>query len=301
MSSSLNQTLKQAARQVGRLDASWLVCHVCRMNQAGLITESERPLTDVELERIHHLVQRRLAGEPLAYILGEAAFYGRMFTVTPAVLVPRPETEELVGHALSWLADFPPCPRVLDLGTGSGAIAVTLALERPDALVVATDISADALMVARSNAARLGARVDWRQGDWFKAVRDDLSFDLIVSNPPYIAGDDPHLAGDGVCVEPPLALTDGADGLSCLHTIISTAAGYLREGGGLLLEHGYDQGAACRNLLSTAGFQDVLTWQDMSGNERISGGRGLPSPPSRKGVGTASVLRLFANSLDRMP
>lgn len=269
---SLGLILHQAAARIGHLDARWLVAHICGFSHAQLLTESSRLLTPDEMHHINRLVQRRASGEPLAYILGEAGFYGRMFKVSPAVLVPRPETEDVVERALGLVRELAQ-PRILDLGTGSGAIAITLSLERPDAQVLGIDLSADALMVARSNAARLNATVEWRQGDWFKPLRHVTPFDLIVSNPPYIAADDPHLAGDGVCVEPRLALTDEADGLSCLRTIIAGASSYLKPGGFLLLEHGHDQGEACRNLLTSAGFQCPETWADLSGNVRMSGGR----------------------------
>lgn len=266
----LQQALQAAARRVGRLDARLLVGHVCGLSHTQLITADQRQLTDTEHDKLNRLLQRRHAGEPLAYLLGEAGFFGRMFKVSPAVLVPRPETEELVERALNWLKDRPQ-PRVLDLGTGSGAIAITIALERPDASIVAVDVSTDALMVARSNGARLAAPVDWCQGSWFDPIPDHARFDLIISNPPYIATNDPHLAGDGVCVEPRLALTDGGDGLDCLRAIIANAPKYLVDDGLILLEHGHDQGLATRNLLTTAGFQDSQTWVDLSGNERISG------------------------------
>lgn len=266
----LQQALQAASSRVGRLDARLLVGHVCGLSHTQLITVDQRQLTDTEHDKLNRLLQRRHAGEPLAYLLGEAGFFGRMFKVSPAVLVPRPETEELVERALNWLKDRPQ-PRVLDLGTGSGAIAITIALERPDTSIVAVDVSADALMVARSNGARLAAPVEWRQGSWFDPISAKDRFDLIVSNPPYIAASDPHLAGDGVCVEPRLALTDGGDGLDCLRMIIANAPDYLVDGGHILLEHGHDQGLATRNLLTTAGFKDSQTWVDLSGNERFSG------------------------------
>jgi release factor glutamine methyltransferase len=266
---SIGLILQHAAQRIGRLDARWLVSHVCKFTHAQILSESNRLLTPDEVHHINRLVQRRAGGEPLAYILGEAGFFGRMFKVSPAVLVPRPETEDVVERALSLISDIPQ-PRILDLGTGSGAIAITLSLERPDAKVIAVDLSADALMVGRSNAARLNATVEWRQGDWFKPLKDDKPFDLIVSNPPYIAADDPHLAGDGVCVEPRLALTDGADGLDCLRKIIDGAPAFLNSGCSLLLEHGHDQGAACRNLLNKVGFQSPETWVDLTGNDRMS-------------------------------
>lgn len=265
----LQQALRDATQRIGRLDARLLVGHVCGLNHAELITADQRPISEAEHRKLHRLVQRRAAGEPLAYLLGEAGFFGRMLKVSPAVLVPRPETEELVERALDWLKPIPQ-PRVLDLGTGSGAIAITIALEHPHARVVAVDVSADALMVARSNGARLAATVDWRQGSWFAPIRPDERFDLIISNPPYIAANDHHLSGDGVCVEPRLALTDEGDGLDCLRTIIANAPKHLLANSRILLEHGHDQGEAVRNLLATAGFIESQTWADLSGNDRMS-------------------------------
>jgi release factor glutamine methyltransferase len=267
---SLGLTLQNASQRIGRLDARLLVEYSLGFSHAELLVESNRLLTKNELHLINRLVQRRASGEPLAYIVGEAGFFGRMFKVSPAVLVPRPETEDVVEKALELLRHIPH-PKILDLGTGSGAIAITLALECPKAQVMGADVSADALMVARSNAARLNASVEWRQGDWFKPIKPSLTFDLIVSNPPYIASDDPHLLGDGLCVEPRLALTDEADGLACLRTIIAGASAYLKEDGYLLLEHGHDQGSACRNLLVASGFKQPETWADLSGNSRMTG------------------------------
>ncbi|MEY4591301.1 MAG: hypothetical protein RIR18_196 [Pseudomonadota bacterium] len=277
---SIGLILQHAAQRIGRLDARWLISHVCHFSHAQLLSESNRLLTPDEIHHINRLVQRRASGEPLAYILGETGFFGRMFKVSPAVLVPRPETEELVERALALVAGIPQ-PRILDLGTGSGAIAITLALERPDATLMGIDLSADALMVARSNAARLNARVEWRQGDWFKPLKHEKPFDLIVSNPPYIAVDDPHLDGDGVCVEPRLALTDSGDGLNCLRIIIDGAHAFLTDGGCLLVEHGFDQGEACRNLFTLAGFQDASTRVDLSGNDRMTGA--AFNPKNRRG------------------
>lgn len=288
MAATLAKVLQSASERVGRLDARLLAGHVCGLSHAQLITADNRALSAEENQRLERLLARRAAGEPLAYLVGEAGFFGRTLTVSPAVLVPRPETEEVVERALSWLANTSQ-PRILDLGTGSGAIALTLALERPDAQVVAIDLSADALVVARSNGARHQARVDWRQGNWFSAVSADERFDLIVSNPPYIAANDPHLMGDGVCVEPRLALTDGADGLDCLRAIISGSPPHLLTGGKILLEHGHDQGEAARNLLALAGFKDSATWPDLSGNDRMSGGQWFPPPPSPSKPGLTRI------------
>lgn len=213
--------------------------------------------------------ERRRSGVPVAYILGRREFYGRPFEVNEAVLIPRPETELLVDCALErLLAD----ERVLDLGTGSGAIAVTLACERPHARITAVDQSTAALEMAQRNARALApGSIRFLQGDWFENVAEH-DFDLIVSNPPYIATADPHLARGDLRFEPPAALVGGTTGMACIEHIARGAPGYLRPGGWLLLEHGYDQGSAARETLEAAGFCDVRTWRDMAGHERVTGG-----------------------------
>ena len=219
------------------------------------------------------LVERRAAGEPVAYLTGTREFYGREFLVTPAVLIPRPETELLVELAL---AHFPGWRglRVLDLGTGSGALAVTLALELEVAELVALDRSREALWVAMANAAKLGASVSFVQSDWFGALGDE-QFELIVSNPPYIAAGDPHLERGDVRFEPRAALAAGPQGLDDLAEIVAGAPARLVDGGWLFLEHGYDQAAAARSLLADAGFAAIASWADLAGIERVSGGRWL--------------------------
>jgi len=185
------------------------------------------------------------------------------------VLIPRPDTELIVTLALKRLKTLA-WPRVLDLGTGSGAIAVTLACEHPEAAVVAVDLSPAALAVARENAERLGGRVGFIESDWFSAMGDER-FDLIVANPPYVAARDPHLSQDGLPFEPDLALTDGADGLSCIRRIVAEAPAHLVAGGMLLIEHGYDQAAAVRELLAAGPYAEISTWQDLSGIDRVTG------------------------------
>jgi release factor glutamine methyltransferase len=185
------------------------------------------------------------------------------------VLIPRPETEVLIDLALEKLSDQA-APRVVDLGTGSGIVAISLALECPAARLAAVDLSEDAIMVAHNNAGRLGARVDFYRGDWFAPLAGQR-FDLIVSNPPYVADGDPHLALNGLPFEPQMALTDGADGLNCIRQIVADAAAHLNPGGWLLFEHGYDQGEASRNLLTAAGFKAASTFPDLAGIDRVSG------------------------------
>jgi release factor glutamine methyltransferase len=259
----------QAGLPLDPLENRILLCHALNLTRVGLITNAERVLNDDEAARLAALVQRRQQGEPIAYIVGQREFFGLPFQVTPAVLIPRPDTELIVELALERLA---PRARLLDMGTGSGAIAVAVAHTRPDALVTALDLSDDALAVARANAAANGATVRFLRSDWFTALKDEV-FDLIASNPPYIASGDEHLAQGDLRFEPSGALTDFADGLSALRTIIASAPAHLVADGWLLLEHGYDQAAAVRGLLSEAGYADVQSWRDLGGIERVSGGR----------------------------
>ena len=259
----------QATLPLDALENRILLCHALGLSRVGLITQSERVLTLDEAARVAALVQRRLDGEPIAYIVGEREFFGLPFKVSPAVLIPRPDTELIVELALERL---PQGGRLLDMGTGSGAIAVACAHGRPDAQVTALDVSADALAIARANAAANGATVRFLHSDWFAAVAGER-FELIASNPPYIASGDAHLGQGDLRFEPTGALTDHADGLSALRTIVAGAPGHLAPGGWLLLEHGYDQAAAVRALLDGRGFLEVQSWRDLAGIERVSGGR----------------------------
>lgn len=249
------------------LEARILVSHTLQLSRVQLITQSERTLDAAEAQNIASLFQRRLGGEPIAYIIGEREFFGLMLHVTPDVLIPRPETELLVELALDRL---PAHGRVLDMGTGSGAIAVAIAHARPDASVTALDVSEAALAVARRNAARHHASVRFLRSNWFAALSDE-QFDLIVSNPPYIVAQDPHLSQGDLRFEPVGALTDHADGLSALRTIIAGAPQRLSKGGWLLMEHGYDQAAAVRALLVEQGLHEAQSWTDLAGIERVSG------------------------------
>jgi len=214
-------------------------------------------------------VARRQNGEPIAYIVGQREFYGLPFEVNDAVLIPRPDTELLVELALERL---PPSGHLLDMGTGSGAIAVALAHARPDAAVSALDVSTAALAVAGRNASANGVHVTFMHSDWYGALGNE-HFDTIVANPPYIAAGDRHLSEGDLRFEPAGALTDHADGLSALRRIVAGAAAHLQPSGWLLMEHGYDQAAAVRALLSAHGYTDVQSWQDLAGIERVSGGR----------------------------
>ena len=259
----------QAGLPLDPLENRILLCHAVGITRVGLITQSERQLTGDEAARLSDLVGRRIAGEPIAYIVGQREFFGLPFRVTPAVLIPRPDTELIVELALERL---PPRGRMLDMGTGSGAIAVSVAHTRPDAQVTALDVSEEALAVARSNASANGAQVRFVRSDWFAALAGE-TFALVVSNPPYIASGDAHLAQGDLRFEPVDALTDHADGLSDLRTIVAGALAYLAPGGWLLLEHGYDQAEAVRALLADAGYLEAQSWRDLAGIERVSGGR----------------------------
>ncbi|MFT0174145.1 peptide chain release factor N(5)-glutamine methyltransferase [Paraburkholderia mimosarum] len=268
------------------LEARILLMHVLGWRRTELITRGDQALDAARVDAYRALEARRVQGEPIAQLVGAREFYGLDFDVTPAVLIPRPETELLVETALSALEGIAR-PRVLDLGTGSGAIAVALASARPDARVWAVDRSTAALEVAARNAGKLldarrpGGPLAFVAGSWYDTLDPALRFDAIVSNPPYIASGDPHLEQGDLRFEPRGALTDEADGLSALRVIIAGAPGRLTPGGTLWMEHGYDQAAAVRALLETAGFADVRSECDLAGIDRISGGR-LPLAASQQ-------------------
>lgn len=254
---------------VEQLEARMLIGHVTQLTRIQLITNAERVLNAVEAQQLATLFARRIAGEPIAYLLGEREFYGLSFHVSPAVLIPRPDTELLVELALQRL---PPQGRVLDMGTGSGAIAIAIAHTRPDAIVTALDVSEAALAVASANASRHNASVECLRSDWFSAL-GERQFDLIVSNPPYIVAGDRHLSEGDLRFEPIDALSDHADGLSALRILSAHAADHLSGDGWLLMEHGYDQAAAVRDLLAANGFGEVQSWRDLADIERVSGGK----------------------------
>ncbi|MES2128637.1 MAG: peptide chain release factor N(5)-glutamine methyltransferase [Pseudomonadota bacterium] len=259
----------QAQLPLDALENRILLCHALGLSRVGLITQSERAVTAEEAAAVSALVARRVAGEPIAYIVGQREFFGLPFRVSDAVLIPRPDTELIVELALERL---PERGRVLDMGTGSGAIAVALAHTRRDAAVTALDVSEAALDIARANASDNAASVRFLHSDWFAALGRDV-FDLVVSNPPYIAAGDVHLSQGDLRFEPAGALTDHADGLSALRTIVAGARGHLVGQGWLLMEHGYDQSQQVRELLVMAGYTDVQSWRDLSGIERVTGGR----------------------------
>ncbi len=276
MTDTVGTLLAAAARRAPRSDARLVLAHLLKTTKERLIMHPELEVAPEVKAAYLEALEKISRGCPVAYVTGVREFYGRPFAVTPDVLVPRPDTETLVEEAIA-LIKREGAKSVLDLGTGSGIIAVTLALEAPETTVTATDESPAALAVARGNAQRLGARVSFFEGSWFDALAQEgapQSFNLIVSNPPYIDPADSHMAA--LSFEPRGALTDEVDGLQDLKAIIERGPQHLAAGGVLLLEHGYDQGEAVRAMLSAAGFEDVRTVQDLAGNDRVSGGRRRP-------------------------
>jgi len=256
---------------VDPVDARMLLQHVLGVGHAYLIAHSDRTLDDDERDRFLQLHARRCAGEPVAYLIGWREFYGRRFRVDPSVLIPRPETELLVDLALERMPADRPC-RVLDLGTGSGCIAITLALERPLARVVAVDAETTVLALATANAVALGAsNVELRQGDWFAPVAGEC-FELIVSNPPYVVTGDPHLNQGDVRFEPRVALEGGPDGMVCIRRIVDEAYQFLECNGALLFEHGFDQASACEKFLVRTGYLAPFHVRDLAGFPRVVGG-----------------------------
>lgn len=256
-----------------RQEAELLLRSVLDCERSHLIAHPEWAIDLSKARSAQDRFGRRRAGEPIAYITGRSEFYGIPLRVTPDVLIPRPETELLVELALERVAAVSSA-RVLELGTGSGAIATALACERPDVSVVATDVSEAALAVARRNAHDHGTAIEFVTSDWFEALGPER-FDLIVSNPPYVAAGDAHLDSGDVRFEPRVALVGGEDGLACIRKIAACAQGRLRAGGWLLLEHGYDQGGRCVELLRTFDYSDVEDFDDLSGIPRVCAGRSV--------------------------
>ena len=267
--------------QLPRAEARRLLACLTGQPLTWFMAHGDDPADPDIAARFQALAERRRAGEPLAYLLGQQEFYGRPFAVSPAVLIPRADTETLVETALEQLLLLRQQRRtvplsLLELGTGSGIIAITLALEAPDTGVHAVERSPEALAMAQQNAKALGAhRIHWHAGSWWQALASPRRFDLIVSNPPYIAAHDHHLQQGDLRFEPPQALAAGPDGLDDLRIIIGGAPAHLTSGGWLLLEHGYDQEAPVQALLRDAGFAEVFTRRDLAGQPRVSGGRWL--------------------------
>jgi len=264
------QLLALAARDIARHDAEILLAEAWRRSRAMLLAGGGEPVPDDVAARFTAACARRARGEPVAYLLGHREFWSLDFEVDPSVLVPRPETELVVERVLARVRVTE--ARVADLGTGSGAIAIALAHERPHWSVLGTDVSEDALGVARRNGSKLVAgRVEWLRGDWYGPL-GARRFDAIASNPPYVAADDPALAADGLRHEPRGALTPGGDGSGALVTLINGAPGHLAPGGWLILEHGATQGPATRAALVARGFTHVTSHRDLAGHERVTEG-----------------------------
>ncbi len=269
---TLKAQLDHAAERLGdRRECALLASLALKQPLSWIYAHGDAPMHPEAIRRYAELVARRAEGVPFAYLIGRREFYGRDFSVSPDTLIPRPETEHLVEWALS--LDLPADARVADIGTGSGCIALTLAVERPGWRIIGTDTSTHALAVAEVNRTRLGAdNARLVAGDLFEPLAAERQH-LIVSNPPYVAAEDPHLAEGDVRHEPRIALTPGPDGLAILRKLIHDAPDHLLPGGWLLLEHGYDQAEAVRNLLRARGFDDIESREDLAGIERVTGGR----------------------------
>jgi len=259
--------------RVAGLEAQILLGHVLRQPRAYLLAHPEATLSDSNQAQYKALLTRRELGEPIAYLTGLREFYGLEFLVTPDVLIPRPETELLVDLALEKIPHDTPM-QVLDLGTGSGAIAITLAKLRPQAQVTAVDASRQALAVAQQNAARLGTpNITFIESNWFSGLSESSRFELIVANPPYVAESDSHLNQGDVRFEPISALTAGLDGLDAIRHIVQTSPRFLQASGHLLFEHGYDQKTVSTELLHSLGYTDTESYRDHGGQSRVIGGK----------------------------
>lgn len=252
-----------------RLDAEVLIMHVCGLDRSSLITRHETTLTSEQLNMLENLLHRRKRGEPVAYLIGLREFWSMELNVTPATLIPRPETELLVEKALEHIPHEAGWT-IADLGTGSGAIALAIAKERPRCRVIATDNSPAALEVAKSNARKFSlTNIEFREGDWFAPLTGE-ALDMIVSNPPYIRAGDPHLTQGDVRFEPATALVSGADGLDAIRHIALHAREFLKPGGWLLFEHGWDQAVATGELLRQHGYRDMVCHRDLAGHARVA-------------------------------
>ncbi|MHC8944636.1 peptide chain release factor N(5)-glutamine methyltransferase [Advenella incenata] len=253
------------------LETRMLIGRTLGVSRSWMIAHDRDPLSNEQVVQIRALIERRVSGEPMAYIMGEREFMGLTFETSAAALIPRPETELLVETAIDYVREHPRA-NVLDLGTGTGVIAVSIARFCPGALVLATDKSPDALVLARRNAEKhRTAHVRFLESDWFDGIPQQ-AFDLIVSNPPYIRRHDPHLQQGDLRFEPPMALTDYSDGFAAIRRIIAGARAYLSNGGWMWIEHGWDQAEHVRYMLGKVGFKNIESRNDLSGIERISGG-----------------------------
>ncbi len=277
---TISAVLAATQQTLGRIEARVLLREVMNQSDTWLLAHGEDALTVAQSQHYAALVARRVAGEPIAYIAGRREFYGRDFAVTLAVLIPRPETELLVELALQHVPDKGGA-RVLDLGAGSGCIGVSIAAERPQAQVTLADVSIAALEIAHANAARWAPiNTMVLHSDWYAGIAAE-QYNLIVANPPYVADGDVHLQQGDLRFEPRTALVAGTDGLDDTRRIVAGAPAHLMPGGWLLFEHGYDQAAACVQMLAAAGFEDISTAPDLAGIPRVSGGRWLHEFPRR--------------------
>ena len=246
-----------------------------QLPRSALLSRDEMELSLEALEQWRNLESKRLSGEPIAYLVGKRGFHDIELYVAPGVLIPRPETEILVEIALREIQTLNRPANILDLGTGSGAIALAIAHSAPQTIVTATDQSLEALAIAKMNAEQLGFsdRVQFAQGSWYEALKEAIPFDVILSNPPYIAAGDSHLSEGDLRFEPASALTDGGSGLSCLEAIISQAEIHLKPGGLVAVEHGFDQSDAVVNLMKAAQLQEIQVHKDLAGHCRAVSGR----------------------------
>ncbi len=264
---TIAQALDKAYQSIDRFEAKLLLATLLGKGRTYLITHDQEVLDEQTLDLYESLIRRRQKGEPIPYITGTQEFYGRPFRVNQDVLIPRPDTETLIEIVLS-LSKKHPIRTLLDMGTGSGCIAITLALELSNTQVTASDISQEALSIARENAATLKAPVRFFESDWFESIHELTLFDVIVSNPPYIHPSDNHLLN--LTYEPASALTDGVDGLKAIEKIIQGAPGHLNRAGFLLLEHGWDQAQAVRSLFNSNLWETPQTIKDLAGNDRVT-------------------------------
>jgi release factor glutamine methyltransferase len=268
-----------SASNLNPSEAKILMAHVLEIHyqlpRSALLSRDDMPLNLEAMAEWKALEARRLAGEPIAYIIGKKGFHNIELCVAPGVLIPRPETELLVEIGLYEIKRLSIPTKILDLGTGSGAIALAIAHEVANAQITATDQSIQALEIAKKNADSLNltSQVQFFQGSWYEALDGDASFDIILSNPPYIAAQDSHLNQGDLRFEPASALTDHGSGLTCLEQIISGAQAHLKQNGLLALEHGFDQSEAVIALMKSAGFRDIQTHRDLGGHYRVASGR----------------------------
>ena len=279
MSEDLSLRALLSASTLNPSEAKILMAHVLEIHyqlpRSALLSRDDMPLNIEAMAEWKALEARRLTGEPIAYIIGKRGFHNIELYVAPGVLIPRPETELLVEIGLREIKRLSISTKILDLGTGSGAIALAIAHEVPNAQITATDQSIQALEIAKKNADSLNltSRVHFFQGSWYEALNGDVSFDIILSNPPYIAAQDSHLQQGDLRFEPASALTDHGSGLTCLEQIISGAQAHLNQNGFLALEHGFDQSEAVVALMKSAGFRDIQTHRDLGGHDRVASGR----------------------------